>query len=723
MKGNKLLSALLYGAIAGIIAVSGAGCIVTAFGFSQAVSFSPTRVDMQAVVLWCAGISLVSALIFAKKSGWVALLAVSAAVVGILAVTGMLHELYALAYRISVIYDKAYHWGTLPKIISTVETGGMSTVYVVGPSVITGGLVSLCALVILVINWVLRNRASATAALVAGLLPLLLCCVVADTVPAAEYLFLLLAGLILVVFSGTARRRSEKAGVQLTAMLMVPVLLASMLLSHFMPQEAYEKQSEGMLQTMLGWVKDLPFVVQGPDGSLEIAVTGTAPEKVDLTGVGPLTQAKYPVMDVVSSVDQRLYLRGQSFDTYDGKSWTNSDKGTGKEGGWPERGKMLGTVTVRTRGRPGYRYVPYYTAGNKELKNGAVVDASGDREYFYTVIEPAVNGVNPLPSASIVCMTLYDEIQEDMERIADWALSEGEGKYTDLKIRERKAKIIEEYVRSCAAYSLDTPKVPEDVWDFALWFLQNGETGYCTHFATAAALLLRAADIPARYVTGYVVDVTAGQKVTVTADRSHAWVEYLNDNNIWTVLDATPGEWMEETPTEPQTQPTEPTTEEPTAPTMPENTEPSPTGPSATRPNQPTNPGDTQPTQPGQQEQEVDRSGLWTALKWLAGILGALAAVAGQYFLRRQLRRRKLKKGSPNRQALSRWAFVKRMAKLIGQQPPEELYRLAEKAKFSQHTLTEEELARMDGYLERAQQALCKKPWLLRLALRLIWAV
>jgi len=80
-------------------------------------------------------------------------------------------------------------------------------------------------------------------------------------------------------------------------------------------------------------------------------------------------------------------------------------------------------------------------------------------------------------------------------------------------------------------------------------------------------------------------------------------------------------------------------------------------------------------------------------------------------------------KGDPNRQALYRYREAKRMAWLVRGTVPEELVQLAEKAKFSQHTLTEEELARMDAYLEQAQQALSKKPWLLRLALRLIWAV
>lgn len=723
MKRNKLLSGLLYGTIAFCIAFCGAGCIVTAFSFTEsgaAVSFTGLGLaDMQAVALWCAVFSLLSVIVFSQKRKWVFWLA-AAVVLGLLAVTGMLEELYSLAYRISIVYNKAYRWGTLPEPSYAIEMIGQSTVQVVKLSDITGGLISVCAFVIFAVNWVLCRQRKAAVAIVAGGLPLAVCCVVTDTVPDERYLFPLLCGLVLVMLTGTARRSSEKAGAQLTAILMVPVLLVSMLLSNLMPRESYELQSEDVLQTMLRWVQDLPFVVQGPDGRLDISITGTAPDNVDLAAVGPIAKANYPVMDVVSAVTQKLYLRGQSFDTYDGKSWTNSDKSNGVESAWPQRGRDIGTVTIKTRSRLAYRFVPYYTKGNRVLENGAVADPEGNREYSYMMIEPAYDGVGAMPSATVVCMTLDEKTQEEAEKFVDMAMRAAVGKYEDLKVRERKAKIIEEYVKNSAAYSLNTPQMPEDVENFALWFLENGETGYCVHFATAAVVLLRAAGIPARYVTGYAVEVTAGQKVTVTAEQSHAWVEYLNDNNVWTVLDATPAEGMEENPTQPETQSTEPPVTEPTAPTLPDSTDPPSTGTPETRPNQPTDPTGVES---GQQKQETDRTALWTALCWVAGILSTAAALAGQYFLRRQLRRKKMVTGHPNRQALMRWREIKRMAMLTKQQIPEELEILAEKAKFSQHTLTRQELAQMNAYLKQAQQLLRARAWPVQLVIRLIWAV
>lgn len=724
MKKNNLLSALLYGLVACCIAVSGVGCIVTAFGFGPAVSFASARVDMTAVVLWSAALSLLSAFVFSQKRGWVALAVMIMAVVGALAVTGQLRELHALAYRISIFYNKAYGWGTLPEPSYAVDTMGQAGVHMVKLPGITGGLVAICALVVVLSNWALVGKRPAAVAVAAGAFPLLLCCVVTDTVPEERYLFLLLAGLILVMLTAVARRSGEKAGASLTALLIVPVLLASMLLSYMLPREAYETQSAEMLETMLGWVEDLPFLTRLPDGTLELSVTGKAPETVNLAAAGPLPQADYPVLDVVAPVTGLLYLRGQSFDSYTGKGWYNSPKSTGTDEAWPQKGRDIGLVTVRTRSRLAYRFVPYYTKGNRELENGTMADPEGNREYSYMLIDPKVESVGMLPSMSVVCTELYSPVVSSQAgAIFQHAVKMAGEKYDDLKIRDKWAACIADYVRNSAVYSRSAPAMPEGAEDFAIWFLENGDTGYCVHFATAATVLLRAAGVPARYVTGYAVEAVAGQKVTVTANKAHAWVEYLNDNNIWTVLEVTPGDWSSDQPATDPT-PTDGSTE---APTEPEPTAPTPTGPDVTQPSE--RPTDTQPpTVPGQtgggngQEQEADRTAMLRVFNWIIGILMGLLVLTGQYALRQQLRKNKLKKGSPNQQALARWRWMRRMSRITGLSIPEELEFLAEKAKFSQHTLSEEELARLDAWLEQAQQTLRKKPWPVKLALRLLWA-
>ncbi|MHC4570185.1 MAG: transglutaminase-like domain-containing protein [Planctomycetota bacterium] len=56
-------------------------------------------------------------------------------------------------------------------------------------------------------------------------------------------------------------------------------------------------------------------------------------------------------------------------------------------------------------------------------------------------------------------------------------------------------------------------------------FLLAESTGYCEYFASGAAMLLRMADVPTRYVTGFLVtnrDVETGLWIARSMD-AHAW--------------------------------------------------------------------------------------------------------------------------------------------------------------------------------------------------------
>ena len=79
-------------------------------------------------------------------------------------------------------------------------------------------------------------------------------------------------------------------------------------------------------------------------------------------------------------------------------------------------------------------------------------------------------------------------------------------------------------------------------------FLRETRAGHCEYFATATALLLRQAGIPARYATGYAVQEPAGNgKTFVVRERhAHAWtMVYRDDKGAWEDLDTTPASWNE----------------------------------------------------------------------------------------------------------------------------------------------------------------------------------
>ncbi|MBU2547194.1 MAG: transglutaminase domain-containing protein [Proteobacteria bacterium] len=77
-------------------------------------------------------------------------------------------------------------------------------------------------------------------------------------------------------------------------------------------------------------------------------------------------------------------------------------------------------------------------------------------------------------------------------------------------------------------------------------FLNETRSGHCEYFATAAVLLLRAAGIPARYATGYMVGEFNRRegRYLVRARHAHAWA-LVHADDAWHDLDATPPEWFE----------------------------------------------------------------------------------------------------------------------------------------------------------------------------------
>lgn len=117
---------------------------------------------------------------------------------------------------------------------------------------------------------------------------------------------------------------------------------------------------------------------------------------------------------------------------------------------------------------------------------------------------------------------------------------------------------VKAYLDRYTRYTLSPGKLPKDK-DFVEYFLYESKIGYCTHYASAGALMLRAMGYPARYVEGYAVSRSdlLGQDlalsnldrmvdITVKDYNAHAWVEVYYDGFGWVPIEFTSSAGMED---------------------------------------------------------------------------------------------------------------------------------------------------------------------------------
>lgn len=102
-----------------------------------------------------------------------------------------------------------------------------------------------------------------------------------------------------------------------------------------------------------------------------------------------------------------------------------------------------------------------------------------------------------------------------------------------------KAVAIREFLRTNYLYDAGYAPAPPGE-DPVAWFLFHSKTGICTHFNSAFVLMARSAGLPARMVTGFLIDPLEGTQ-TVRVNQSHAYAEVRLEGKGWITFDAVPG--------------------------------------------------------------------------------------------------------------------------------------------------------------------------------------
>lgn len=737
---NTLLTALL---TIGIL-----GCMRTAFS-----------VEAEALLLFIVLFSLFACVCCAFRWGVPVLAGCLIVAAPALWLLGIEAHAEAFLWKLSRMYNQSYDLGFTIWWTENDHTGMPTTLFFVALAFL---LISVTAI------GLSRRRIWPGFCLTLPLLAIALA-VPSETLSGTYFLITLLACGILAL-SALVRRHNPDDAPSMTLRAAVSGICVLALLCSIFPKDSYAP-GEGLDASEF-----VSGIVQWFSPNAQTPAVGngfTLSDTVDLGQLRPGENSDDLAFTARSDYQGYVYLRGRSYESYTGTAWS-SDPELVSTIGVPDMvfiddgylgftglsGLILGIPTQGTTKftthelkldykngmqNRGLLYIPA-NPDEQTITGGYLPKQDMQSRYTHTFQVPEA-GWNQIIK-NLYLMYGSTDVQAHLEASGyepDVYLSLPENTYiqarnilytigisADMPLTTVVSKILT-YVSQIAEYNAETANMPKDTEDFALWFLTESESGYCVHYASAAAVLLRAAGIPARYVEGYLYYSQANRTMNITQQEAHAWVEYYVPTLGWMILEATPEEGLPEplpevSTTEPVTVPatTEPTTVPPTVPTTVPPTEPSiaPT----TEPTTPATEPSREPTQPtpsgnGGPAANTDYGWLLTLARILGWIGGICMFLFLQWWLRLKLLLRILRQGEPNAQALKHWRYCRLLAKLLNRQPPKDLRDLAEKAKFSQHTLTQEELLQFILYRNTCVTELRKKSLGMRFVYRFILAL
>ena len=263
------------------------------------------------------------------------------------------------------------------------------------------------------------------------------------------------------------------------------------------------------------------------------------------------------------------FWRGQSFDVWDGRTWTQSDvtpepvrdeapielRGApeDRETGILDAGTdFVQTVFVEQQG-PNLIFAAYaphrvYFSDRTlfELDDGTVRTAVQlPEDAVYTVVsrrtpvtEDLLRGSDRVPlSLSPVLRERYTQLPDDVpQRVLDLAASVTSGAPTTYD----KLRALEQWMGDNTSYTLDIPRLPPGA-DAVDQYLFVDKQGFCEQIGSALVVMLRSLGVPARLAVGF----TPGERNPFTglwevrARDAHAWAEVWFPGIGWQAFDPT----------------------------------------------------------------------------------------------------------------------------------------------------------------------------------------
>jgi hypothetical protein len=336
------------------------------------------------------------------------------------------------------------------------------------------------------------------------------------------------------------------------------IFMAAMVFSHFMKEGTLDRvrfqrpliaiSLVALLATIVFFVS-LPRFKAGIWGRRDtggVSMVGFS-EEVDFGSFGEVLEDGRIAMRVeLSGGRLPLYWRGATLDEFNGVAWKNTLKGRtrirrtgGRFNILPSGGRELSVQNIIVEPMDtdvvfGLGEIAAVKARGWVLdrdESGAVfLPVKNQRRFSYTVYSVAGS------ERAAGYAQKHLGLPEGMEEIGRLAREVSSGGAT----ARARADLIESHLRDNYEYSLKTEPPLEGMTPVED-FLFSSRKGYCEHYATAMALMLRAVGIPSRLVTGFSGGEINddGDYVIVRQSNAHSWVEAAIDGR-WRRFDPTP---------------------------------------------------------------------------------------------------------------------------------------------------------------------------------------
>ncbi len=341
--------------------------------------------------------------------------------------------------------------------------------------------------------------------------------------------------------------------------LFVVFIVVSILLGHFV-SEGQKRFRPFLIPmtviTILTIILTIVFFVSiprfrsslwGKSLSKGIKTTGFS-EKVDFGSFGIVKLDETVVMRMIIKPDISAphYLRGMTFDYFDGMAWYDTLRQIKRIFRRPDDFNIhvpegveryeaeiylepMDSDVIFTFKKP-YRIGAEGFFLRKDSAGSFYMKQKVSKRFFYRLF--SVDGYY-YDNEHIESYLQTPAGMEIIKRLAEQITSNSIGQL-------RKAKDIRDYLLKNYKYSLFTERPSQGITPIED-FLFYSRKGYCEHFATAMVLMLRSIKIPARLVTGFLSGErnALGDYYLVRQSDAHSWVEAFIDGK-WLSFDPTP---------------------------------------------------------------------------------------------------------------------------------------------------------------------------------------